>query len=180
MEWHNGTGPNNLADSDITVVAKILSVARDYWRYALGHITAHSMKETEVQTEMKKFTGTRYDPAILDILFDTDDVVSDEFMEKPLPIDTLKPGMVLKYNLYNNAHILVLPEGHVFSETTIAKLIHMILKLRPIRHRPDHLYIKIDNIAIFNDLIRITSNFHSPLIKFQRTFFISQKLQQMS
>ena len=122
FEWHNGTGPNNLADSDITVGAKILSVARDYWRYALGRITAHSMKETEVQTEMKKFTGTRYDPAILDILFDTDDVVSDEFMEKPLPIDTLKPGMVLKYNLYNNAHILVLPEGHVFSETTIAKL----------------------------------------------------------
>jgi hypothetical protein len=31
--------------------------------------------------------------------------------------------MVLKYNLFNNAHILVLPEGHVFSEATIAKLV---------------------------------------------------------
>ena len=31
--------------------------------------------------------------------------------------------MMLKYNLFNNAHILVLPEGHVFSEATITKLI---------------------------------------------------------
>ncbi len=72
---------------------------------------------------MKKITGTRYNPAVLEILFNTDDIVSDEFIEKPILTHTLEPGMVLKYNLFNNAHILVLPEGNVFSETAIAKLI---------------------------------------------------------
>lgn len=123
FEWHNGTGPNKFVDSQIPIGAKILSVARDYWRYALGRITPDSMNETAVQTEMKKFTGTRYDPAVLEILFNTDDIVSDEFIEKPIPTRSLEPGMVLKYNLFNNAHILVLPEGHVFSEATIAKLV---------------------------------------------------------
>jgi len=123
FEWHNGTGPNKFVDSQIPIGAKILSVARDYWRYALGRITPDSMNETAVQTEMKKFTGTRYDPTVLEILFNTDDIVSDEFIEKPIPTRSLEPGMVLKYNLFNNAHILVLPEGHVFSEATIAKLV---------------------------------------------------------
>jgi len=123
FEWHNGTGPNKLVDLQIPMGAKILSVARDYWRYALGHMTPDSMNETAVQAQMKKFTGTRYDPAVLKILFDIDEIVSNEFIEKPMVTNGLEPGMVLKYNLFNNAHILVLPEGHVFSETTISKLV---------------------------------------------------------
>ena len=123
FEWHNGTGPNKLVDSQIPMGAKILSVSRDYWRYALGRMTPNNMNKTEVQAEMKKFTGTRYDPTVLEILINTDDIVSDEFIEKPIATDALEPGMELKYNLFNNAHILVLPEGHVFSEATIAKLI---------------------------------------------------------
>ncbi|PKH00684.1 HD-GYP domain-containing protein [Paraglaciecola sp. MB-3u-78] len=39
FEWHNGAGPNKLVDSQIPLGAKILSVARDYWRYALGRMT---------------------------------------------------------------------------------------------------------------------------------------------
>jgi hypothetical protein len=35
----------------------------------------------------------------------------------------LKPGMILAKNLYNDSHILILPEGHVLTETTIQKLI---------------------------------------------------------
>jgi response regulator RpfG family c-di-GMP phosphodiesterase len=123
FEWHNGTGPNKLVDSQIPMGAKILSVAKDYWRYALGRMTADSMNETEVHTQMKKFTGTRYDPVVLEVLFTGEDLVSDENIEKPIPIHAIESGMVLKYNLFNNAHILVLPEGHVFTESTIAKLI---------------------------------------------------------
>ena len=32
--------------------------------------------------------------------------------------------MVLAQNLYNDSHILILPEGHVFSDATIQKLVH--------------------------------------------------------
>jgi response regulator RpfG family c-di-GMP phosphodiesterase len=123
FEWHNGAGPNKLVDSQIPMGAKIISVARDYWRYALGRVAPGNMNETEVHIEMKKYIGTRYDPAVLDILLNAKNIVSDEFIEKPIPTHALVTGMVLKYNLFNNAHILVLPEGHVFSEATITKLI---------------------------------------------------------
>lgn len=123
FECHNGTGPNKLNASQIPIGAKIISVARDYCRYSLGRMTGNKMNETDTQKEMKKFTGTRYDPTILEMLFTTDEIISDEFLEKPIPIMSLEPGMVLKYNLFNNAHILLLPEGHVFSESTITKLL---------------------------------------------------------
>ena len=123
FEWHNGTGPNKLVDSQIPTGAKILSVARDYWRYKLGRMTGEKMNETATLAEMNKFIGTRYDPVILEILLNTNGIASDEFIEKTIPTRLIQPGMMLKYNLFNNAHILVLPEGHVFSEATIAKLI---------------------------------------------------------
>jgi response regulator RpfG family c-di-GMP phosphodiesterase len=123
FEWHNGSGANKLGNSQIPMGAKIISVARDFWRYSLGRITPDCMNENEVLMEMKKYTGTRYDPEVLNVLLSNSNIISDEFIEKPIPANALKPGMVLKYNLFNNAHILVLPEGHVFSEATIAKLI---------------------------------------------------------
>lgn len=123
FEHHNGTGPNQLADPQIPIGAKIISVARDYWRYCLGRITPEKMDDIEVRLEMKKFLGTRYDPDVLAILLNNPDIVSDEFIEKPIPAHALEPGMVLKYNILTDAHILVLPEGHVFSESTIGKLL---------------------------------------------------------
>lgn len=122
FEWHNGNGPNKLVDSQIPIGARILAVARDYWRYALGRVTEEKMEDLEVRKELKKSLGTRYDPQVLEILLNNPDIISDEFIEKPIATHALEPGMVLKYNLFNDAHILVLPEGHVFSEATIAKL----------------------------------------------------------
>ena len=123
FEWHNGQGPQKLTESKIPIGAKVLAVARDYWRFALGRMTPRHMNDTEILAEMKKFTGTRYDPTVLEILCNTDGIISDEFIEKSISVKTLQPGMVLKYNLFNHAHILMLPEGHVFSEATITKLI---------------------------------------------------------
>jgi hypothetical protein len=86
-------------------------------------MTKNNMNEMQVKTEMKKFTNTRYDPEILEILSNTDNIVSDEFFKKQILSGALKPGMVLRYNLFNNTHILLLPEGHVFNKVTIAKLV---------------------------------------------------------
>ena len=32
--------------------------------------------------------------------------------------------MTLAQNLYNDSHILILPEGHIFNDATIQKLVH--------------------------------------------------------
>ncbi|WP_133469373.1 response regulator [Paraglaciecola marina] len=123
FEYFNGSGPNQLVDTQIPIGAKILSVARDYWRYSMGRITPEKMEETEVRLSMKKFLGTRYDPQILEVLLNTPNIASDEFIEKPIPSHALKVGMTLKSNIFNDAHILVLPKGHVFTEKTITKLV---------------------------------------------------------
>lgn len=122
FECCDGSGPNKLDMTQIPTGAKILAVARDFWRYSLGRITGTCMDHTEVRTEMKKHQGKQYDPQVLAILLNNPDIISDEFIEKSIASSELKSGMVLKYNLLNDEHILLLPEGHVFSETTITKL----------------------------------------------------------
>jgi response regulator RpfG family c-di-GMP phosphodiesterase len=119
----NGSGPNQLSETQIPIGAKILAVARDYWRYAMGRILSEEMDYTATLKEMNKFLGTRYDSTVLDILSNNEDIVSDKFIEKPIASQDLKAGMVLKYSILTEAHILVLPEGHIFSDTTILKLI---------------------------------------------------------
>lgn len=124
FELCNGTGLNKLRDEQIPIGAKILAVARDYWLYSMGRITGSRMSEAEVRVEMKKSSGTKYNPKVLGLLLENPDMVSDEFIESPIPIASLTPGMVLKHNIFTNTHMLILPEGHVFTEVTIEKLIN--------------------------------------------------------
>ncbi|WP_413701203.1 response regulator [Psychromonas sp. KJ10-10] len=39
----NGSGPNQLSEMQIPIGAKIIAVARDYWRYSMGRITSEEM-----------------------------------------------------------------------------------------------------------------------------------------
>jgi response regulator RpfG family c-di-GMP phosphodiesterase len=119
----NGSGPNQLSEMQIPIGAKIIAIARDYWRYSMGRITSKEMDYEAVLIEMKKFVGTRYDSELLDILIDNEAIVSDGFSEKTITSRELKAEMVLKYNILTDTHILVLPEGHVFSDVSILKLI---------------------------------------------------------
>lgn len=123
FEYLNGSGPNKLFDEQIPIGAKILSVARDYWRYSMGRITSVRMDNKAVFEEMQKFLGTLYDETVLNVLLENDDIISQKFLENTIATQELKPGMILKYSLFNRTHILLLPEGHVFSEETISKLI---------------------------------------------------------
>lgn len=118
----NGSGPNQLSEMQIPIGAKIIAIARDYWRYSMGRITSEEMDYTATLMEMKKFIGSRYDTELLEILINNKEIVSDEFSEKAITTQELKSEMRLKYNILTETHILVLPEGHVFTDASIAKL----------------------------------------------------------
>jgi len=60
----------------------------------------------------------------LDLLLEAEDVTTSKLLSTSLKASQLKAGMVLAQNLYNDSHILILPEGHVFSDATIQKLVH--------------------------------------------------------
>jgi hypothetical protein len=59
------------------------------------------------EAEIKKNTGKNYDRAVLEILFNNDDIVSDEFIEKQFLTDALEPGMMLNYNLFHIQYLSI-------------------------------------------------------------------------
>ncbi len=121
-EQINGSGVNKVQEEAIPVGAKIIAIARDYWLLAMGRINGQKMTDSEVRIEMKKLGGIKYDSSILDLLLNNPQIISNEFIETPVKLDYLEAGMVLKYNIFTHNHMLILPEGHVFTEATISKL----------------------------------------------------------
>ncbi|TPV57926.1 response regulator [Aestuariibacter sp. GS-14] len=122
FEYYNGAGLYKLVASQIPIGARILAVARDYWRMVSGRVTGQTMTPIEAKMELKKHRNTRYDGAVLDILLNNRDIDKPSYIENRLGTSELRAGMVLSKNLYNENHILLLPEGHVFTDATITKL----------------------------------------------------------
>ncbi|TDF37384.1 response regulator [Alteromonadaceae bacterium M269] len=122
-EHANGSGyPNKLTEVQIPMGAKILAVARDYWRYATGKLSDETMDVEHIRVEMNKNRGTKYAGNVLDVLMNNPELTANTDLEKGYSPDQLKPGMILKNNLHTENHMLILPEGHIFSEASIEKL----------------------------------------------------------
>ena len=124
FEHYNGSGLYNKVAKEIPAGARILAIARDYWRLVTGRMSGIEMSPRDAKLEMKKHRNTRYDGEFLDLLLEAEDVTTSKLLSTSLKASQLKPGMVLAQNLYNDSHILILPEGHVFSDATIQKLVH--------------------------------------------------------
>ena len=124
FEHYNGSGLYNKVAKEIPAGARILAIARDYWRLVTGRMSGIEMSPRDAKLEMKKHRNTRYDGEFLDLLLEAEDVTTSNLLSTSLKASQLKAGMVLAQNLYNDSHILILPEGHVFSDATIQKLVH--------------------------------------------------------
>lgn len=124
-EHYDGNGfPNKRAEESIPIGARVIAIARDYWRYLSGKIQTRALNNKATLSEMKKHRGTVYDANIFDMFCKDEKMVAQQSIEKPIATTDLKPGMKLKCNIVNEKHILVLPEGHEFTQETIAKLIN--------------------------------------------------------
>ncbi|GFD75949.1 two-component system response regulator [Tenacibaculum sp. KUL113] len=124
FEHYNGSGLYNKVAKEIPAGARILAIARDYWRHVTGRMSGIEMSPRDAKLEMKKHRNTRYDGEFLDFLLEAEDVTTSKLLSTSLKASQLKSGMILAQNLYNDSHILILPEGHVLSDATIQKLIH--------------------------------------------------------
>jgi response regulator RpfG family c-di-GMP phosphodiesterase len=105
------------------LACKIMSVARDYWRYAYGKIDAKKLEHKQVFIELNKSRGIKYAEEILDILMANPGIVKDNISEKGLTTLQLLPEMILKNSLFSSNNLLILAEGHEFTEHSIDKLI---------------------------------------------------------
>jgi len=110
-------------DSKTLLACKIINIARDYWRFSCGKIDINKMDPRQVYIELNKSRGSKYEDTILDLLIENPELADDNINEKGLTSLQLLPEMILKQSLFSIHNLLILAEGHEFTEHSIDKLI---------------------------------------------------------
>ena len=105
------------------LACKIIIIARDYWRFSYGKINKKKMNFEDVIIELNKSREVKYDGNILDLLIEKPELINDHNTEEGLTSLQILPNMVLKHSLYSSKNLLILAEGHVFTDSSIRKLI---------------------------------------------------------
>lgn len=113
----------NKVNSKTLLACKILSVARDYWRFSGGKIDIKKLEHKQILLALNKSKGIKYSKEVLDILRANPELVDDHIDEKGLTTRQLLPKMILKNNLFSIHNLLILAEGHEFTEHSIDKII---------------------------------------------------------
>lgn len=125
-ERYNGGGvPNGLVAEAIPLGSRILAVARDYWGFQLGRLTNDELTPAKALLQIKLQQGTSYDPMIVRELAKVslhDVMAFSDHSQHRIAVAQLEVGMVLQRALFNAQKILILPEGHVFSVSSIQRL----------------------------------------------------------
>lgn len=128
FERYNGLGfPDRLEDDETPIGAKILSVARDYVELVQGRYTGKIFEEAKARAEIKRFSGQRYHPKIVEAFIDIiekyslDQIAEDE---KRISARNIQEGMVLSRNIYSGSGIILLRKGHKITEQILNKIIN--------------------------------------------------------
>ncbi|MBD1582607.1 HD domain-containing phosphohydrolase [Pseudoalteromonas sp. S16_S37] len=127
FEKYNGGGiPNGLKKDQIPICAQILAVARDYWQYFTNNQKSEEERQLDALSHIKAFSEHLYHPKVVSAL----EKCASQLHKKQdkagsmqiITCEQLKPGMTLGLAVHNHQGIMLLPKGHVFSATSIAKL----------------------------------------------------------
>jgi len=111
------------ADSKTLLACKIINIARDYWRFAYGKIEENKMEHKQIFLALNKSKGIKYEESILDLLIAKPELIEENIIEKGLTTLQILPEMILKNSLFSSHNLLILAEGHEFTEHSIDKLI---------------------------------------------------------
>lgn len=126
-ERFNGSGePLQKVGTDIPIGARILAVARDFWLAIYQQLNSKRYTRREAFEFIQRQQGSHYDPEVVmsfSKLIAGNDFVADEAMEDGILVEHVMVGMQLTQNLYNKKHILLLPKGHKFCQSTLDNLI---------------------------------------------------------
>jgi len=128
FERYNGLGFPDALDDDATPIgAKILAVARDYVELVQGQYTGKSFEEIKARIEIKKYSGERYHPVVVEAFIDIIEKYSmDEVAEneRRLAARNLQEGMVLSRNIYSGSGIILLKKDHIIDANVLNKIIN--------------------------------------------------------
>ncbi len=129
FEHFDGTGfPEKLANEEIPLGARILSVARDYIKCMNGVLQKGKRSSYSAFEELERAAGHHYDPKVLEALNRAIPLLNTEFEqddEQVLSTTQIRPGMVLSRDLFNKRSILLLPHDNRLTEIAIERLIQI-------------------------------------------------------
>lgn len=123
-ERYDGQGfPDGVRGNDIPLGARVLAVANDFDSLQIGTFSAQQFTPKEAKQIMEKDRGKRYDPLVLDALFElTGAPPAPPLREVRLRLSELKPGMVLTRDFVSREGALLLGADHKLDAKLIEKM----------------------------------------------------------
>lgn len=123
-ERYDGQGfPDGARGNDIPLGARVLAVANDFDSLQIGTFSAQQFTPKEAKQIMEKDRGKRYDPLVLDALFElTGAPPAPPLREVRLRLSELKPGMVLTRDFVSREGALLLGADHKLDAKLIEKM----------------------------------------------------------
>lgn len=102
--------------------AQIIAIARDYQRMLDGRYSELSLTPKKALVELIKHKGNRYSPEVVNLVIDHPILLDTTPKETNMTIDKLEPGMILQQDILTENKMLLLPEGHVFTQKTVDRI----------------------------------------------------------
>jgi adenylate cyclase len=128
FERYNGLGfPDGLEDTEIPIGAKILAISRDYVELIQGQYTGNPFEPAKARAEIKRFSGERYSPLILEIFLEVIEKYSMDNVaenERKMSARNLQEGMVLSRNIYSPSGVILLKKNHLMDPQILVKIIN--------------------------------------------------------
>lgn len=125
-EFYDGAGtPDQMAASEIPIGSRILAVARDYVLAVRGKLRKSRLSKEGALKLLELNANREYDACVLSRLPNVLPGLEQETLaedEQVVSVRQLKVGMKLSRNLYNQKDILLLSEGHRFTQETVKRL----------------------------------------------------------
>ena len=141
-ERFDGTGyPDQLADTDIPLGARILAVVDSFDDLTQGHLTGSKLTDAEARTLIQRGRGTQFDPEVVDVFLH----ITQKPSPQPVRLDQvsaqdLQSGMTLGKDLLTREGVLLLSAGHVLTADMIQRIRRyenseqspVVLEIRPV------------------------------------------------
>jgi response regulator RpfG family c-di-GMP phosphodiesterase len=123
-EAFDGSGyPDRLAGIAIPLGSRILTVVNEYDALQLGTLTQRPLNATEAATFLVENRGKRYDPGVVDAFMQLlAETRKEAFVDVPMRLAQLRPGMVLGKDLTHRDGYLLLARDQVLQASVISEL----------------------------------------------------------
>ena len=131
FEQYDGQGyPDKLQAKNIPIGARIITLANDYYSQQFGLLSSQRLSMTDTLEYIKRNRGIRYDPKLVDVLFEILGVTATTIVDvkekrvKEIKLNTLKliEGMILSRDLTMKNGVVLLAKGQKIDNSLILRI----------------------------------------------------------